>query len=171
MNRLRHVNQFTLFVLVGFAGIAFTVVTAAPEPSFQKFLPSFEQGINRFLNGDAQLWKRNASQTENATIMGAWGAYEKGWNEANKRYDWAVARFKDSGAKVDFEYITSEVSGDLAYTVAIERSKVLLVDQERPSPMTLRVTHIYRRENGEWKMVHRHADPLMDKTAPGAVLK
>jgi ketosteroid isomerase-like protein len=26
------------------------------------------------------------------------------------------------------------------------------------APMSVRVTHIYRRENGEWKIVHRHGD-------------
>jgi ketosteroid isomerase-like protein len=37
--------------------------------------------------------------------------------------------------------------------------------------MPLRVTHIFRKEDGAWKMIHRHADPLIDKTAPATVLK
>jgi ketosteroid isomerase-like protein len=103
--------------------------------------------------------------------MGAWGAYEKGWNEAGPRYDWAAARFVKSGAKVDIEYLASGVSGDLAYTVAIERSDALIAGQGRRAKMPLRVTHLFRREGGEWKLLHRHADPLIDKTAPEAVLQ
>ena len=69
------------------------------------------------------------------------------------------------------EYLSSGVSGDLAYTVAIERSEVRLVGQDKPSTMPLRVTHVFRKEDGAWKLVHRHADPLIDKTAPAAVLQ
>ena len=50
------------------------------------------------------------------------------------------------------EYLSSGVSGDLAYTVAIERSAVRLVGQETAVPMALRATHIFRREEGEWTL-------------------
>jgi ketosteroid isomerase-like protein len=145
--------------------------TAVIDPSLQAFLPQFEEGTNGFINGDPTLWKQNASQRDDAMIMGAWGAYEKGWDEVGPRYDWAAARFTESGAKVQVEYLASTVSGDLAYTVAIERSEVRLVDQDKPVPMALRVTHLFRKEDGAWKLVLRHADPLMGKTAPATVLQ
>jgi ketosteroid isomerase-like protein len=63
------------------------------------------------------------------------------------------------------------VSGDLAYTVTIERSEARVSGAGSVAPMALRVTHVFRKEDGVWKLVHRHADPLMDKTAPSAVLK
>ena len=103
--------------------------------------------------------------------MGAWGGFEKGWTEADQRYDWAAARFEKSGAVPRIEYSASGVSGDLGYTVAIERSAVEVVGQSGTAAMPLRVTHIFRKQDGAWKLIHRHADPLMDKTAPAAVLK
>jgi hypothetical protein len=144
---------------------------AESDPSFKAFLPSFEEGITRFINGDPSLWKQNASQRDDAMIMGAWGAYEKGWKEVDARYDWAAARFKDSGANVAFEYLSCGATENFAYIVAIERSKVLLVDQEKPIAMALRTNHIFRKEGGAWKLVLRHADPLIAKTAPAAVLQ
>lgn len=138
--------------------------------TFSEFLPRFEHGIDRFLNGDATLWKSNVSQEGDGTIMGAWGDYEKGWHELEPRYEWAAARFEESGAHVQFQYLATGVTGDLAYTVAIERSVVRIVGQKRPATMCLRVTHLFRREQGEWKLLHRHADPLLSKTEPGAVL-
>jgi ketosteroid isomerase-like protein len=48
-------------------------------------------------------------------------------------------------------------SGDLAYTVGYEHT-VLSIDGGPVAPLTRRVTHLYRREDGEWKIVHRHAD-------------
>jgi ketosteroid isomerase-like protein len=139
--------------------------------TFGEFLPCFELGIERFLNGDATLWKSNVSQESDATIMGAWGDYEKSWSELEPRYDWAAARFEASGAQVQFQYLSSGVSGELAFTVAIERSTVRLAGQKEPASMALRVTHLFRKEQGEWKLLHRHADPLMSKTAPAAVLR
>lgn len=160
-----------LLSLLAVSGTRSQSTAAVGDSSLQSFLPKFEEGISRFINGDPTLWKQNASRRDDVTIMGAWGAYEKGWKEAGPRYDWAAARFRESGAKVKVEYLSSGVSGDLAYTVAVERSEARLVDQDKPAPMALRVTLIFRKEDGVWKLVHRHADPLIDKTAPAAVLQ
>lgn len=46
-----------------------------------------------------------------------------------------------------------------------------LEGQEKAAPMALRVTHVFRREEGAWKLMLRHADPLVAKTAPDAVLE
>lgn len=48
-------------------------------------------------------------------------------------------------------------SGDLAYTVGFERGPVQ-VDRGTRQDMVIRVTHIYRRVDGDWKIIHRHAD-------------
>jgi ketosteroid isomerase-like protein len=59
---------------------------------------------------------------------------------------------------LDFEVVAAEVSGDLAYLVGYERS-AFSVDGGPVEATSLRVTHIYRREEGAWKLVHRHGDP------------
>jgi ketosteroid isomerase-like protein len=141
------------------------------DASLEAFLPQFETGTSGFINGDPTLWKQQASHGDDVTLMGGWGDYKQGWSAVGPHYDWAAARFRASGAKVQVEYLASKVSGDLAYTVAIERSEPLLAGQDQPAPMALRVTHIYRREDGVWKLVHRHADNLMEKTAVDAVLQ
>jgi ketosteroid isomerase-like protein len=165
------VLPFAILALFIGGGFMQNVIAQDVDSSFQEFLPKFEEGTSGFINGDLTLWLENASRSDDATIMGGWGAYEKRWDEVGPRYDWAAARFLESGAKVEVEYLASYVSGDLAYTVAIERSEALIVGQDKPAPLELRVTHIFRKENGVWKLLHRHADPLMEKTAPAAVLQ
>jgi hypothetical protein len=65
-----------------------------------------------------------------------------------------------------FELVAAGASGDLAYTVGYEHTSFSM-DGGPVAPLTLRVTHLYRREDGEWKIVHRHADaPPSDHTAP-----
>ncbi len=138
--------------------------SAAGDSTLQAFLPQWEEAQSRFLTGDPTLWKQNASQRDDATILGAFGGYEKGWNEVGPRYDWASSQYKNSGAKVNVEYISVVVSGDLGYTVAIERQEdVLFGGQGNPTRRALRVTQVFRKEGGAWKLLHRHADPLMEK--------
>ena len=52
--------------------------------------------------------------------------------------------------------------GDLAYDVFPEHVRARLGDAAEAVPVSLRVTRIFRREDGEWRIVHRHADPITD---------
>jgi ketosteroid isomerase-like protein len=55
----------------------------------------------------------------------------------------------------EFELLAAGASGDLAYTVGFEHKTVI---DGMTVTYTLRVTHVYRREDGVWKTVHRHGD-------------
>ena len=161
----------TLSVLSVLSVLAALPVTAGDDASaFKAFLREFEAGTERFINGDATVWKQHVSQRDDATIMGGFGGYERG-KEVGPRYEWAAAQFRPSGAVLKVEHLTSAVSGDLAYTVTIERSQVLVAGQTAPMPMALRVSHVFRKENGVWKLLHRHADHLVEKAPPAAVLR
>ena len=140
--------------------------TRADDSDFQAFLRRWEEAQSRFLNGDATLWKQNSSQREDATIFGAFGGHEKGWKEVGPRYDWAASQYRPSGAKKLVEYLNVAVGSDLAYTVSIERDEVQVGHQSKSEPRALRVTQVFRKEGGAWKLLHRHADPLMEKKAP-----
>jgi len=141
------------------------------DPELCTFMRQFEHAIEEFINGNNRLWLGLAARRDDATIMGAWGAYERGWDEVGPRYDWAATRFQPSGAKLSVEYLAGSASGGLAYTVAIERSEPHIVGEDRPRPQELRVTHVFCKEDGRWKFIHRQADPLITKTPPASVLR
>jgi ketosteroid isomerase-like protein len=71
-------------------------------------------------------------------------------------FRWLATRFSN-GTDYRFELVAAGASGDLAYTLGYERFSFSM-DGGPVAPITLRVTHVYRREDGEWKIVHRHAD-------------
>ena len=79
------------------------------------------------------------------------------WGKGNlaETFRWVGHQF--TGGMLVPEDIVSFESGDLAYTVGFERGEVS-VDANAPTKMTIGVTHIYRRIDGEWFLVHRHAD-------------
>jgi ketosteroid isomerase-like protein len=58
----------------------------------------------------------------------------------------------------------------LAYIVEIERYRVRAGDAEQVAPSTLRVTTVFRLEDGEWKIAHRHADTITAPMAPESVM-
>jgi len=136
---------------------------------FQARVGEVGAALTPFLDGDAEPVKAYWSRRSPVSILGGWGAYETGWAEVGPRLEWAAARF--AGGRTTQEVLVSEVSGDLGYTVSLERGEARVAGRSDVVPMTLRVTHVYRREDGEWLLVHRHADPLTEKTAPAAVLQ
>jgi ketosteroid isomerase-like protein len=89
----------------------------------------------------------------------------RGWDEGSQTLRWLAARWSGS-TEYGFDLLAADVSGDPAYMIGFEHiaNSVVGVPVE---PYTLRVTHIFRRENGEWKIAHRHADYVpIDQTLP-----
>ena len=64
----------------------------------------------------------------------------------------------------DNEIIAARASNDLAYTVAYEHTTAS-IHGGRPTAYVLHVTTVFHREDGDWKVVHRHADPSGSPTA------
>ncbi len=107
-------------------------------------------------NGDPTQRLEIWSTKDPVTYFGAWGPCKSGTDEVTRLSRWAASRFSNCTA-FSFELVAAGVNGDLGYTVGYEHSS-RSVDGGPVEPSTLRVTHIYRRENGEWKVVHRHGD-------------
>jgi ketosteroid isomerase-like protein len=59
-----------------------------------------------------------------------------------------------------FELQAYDVVGDMAFTAGLERTSASMDGQ--PRSYTLRATQVYRREDGEWKVAHRHADTVTE---------
>ncbi|MBP7001651.1 nuclear transport factor 2 family protein [Amaricoccus sp.] len=141
----------------------------AADPALRAFLAGVTEGARRFMGGDPGPWLANASRADDVLILGAWGGWERGWPAAEARYRWAAARFAGGEAKLDLTPLGVFEGPDLAVTVAVERATVRIAGQADPAPMALRVTHVLRREDGDWRLVLRHAAPLVGRTAPDAV--
>jgi hypothetical protein len=134
--------------------------------SFESFLRRFEDANTAFVNGDASLWMPLVSCSEQTSIFGGFGGHEVGWSRIGPRYAWASAQFSPSGTTVEFEYLEKHVGVETAYTVAIERCTVRHLSRLEAVPHVLRATMVFRKEDDDWKIAHRHADPLNPKASP-----
>jgi ketosteroid isomerase-like protein len=131
---------------------------------FRDFLIRRQEATAAFFNGDPAPWKAQATQTDAITMFGGYGGSEQGWAAVEDRYTWAAAR--NAEGFVRSEIIACYVTPQLAYTVAIERGEVRPSDGEQFVPKALRVTEIFRRDGAGWKLIHRHADPLVTMQRP-----
>ena len=113
-------------------------------------------------NGDPAPRLAMWSERDPVTLLGAADSHRAGRGEVERISRWIASKFAGC-TDYRFELIAAGVSGDLAYTVGFERY-VAGFDGGPPALNVLRVTHVYRREDGEWRIVHRHGDhPPIDQ--------
>lgn len=125
------------------------------EDFLASVLPRLTEADTTLHNGDAGPRKAMWSHDDPVTLFGA-ARSASGWGELRRLFDWLESQF--SNGTYEYEVLAADASGDLGYIVGIEHSSVSVGGAE-PEAYELRVTTICRRENGDWKVVHRHADP------------
>jgi ketosteroid isomerase-like protein len=143
------------------------------EQDFLKFLQRYEEAAGRFGTGDAEPVKAFFARGDDVTLLSGVGGYFRGWENVSSHLDRAASQF--SGTKEhawEYEPIHTGVDGDLAYAVVIEGEKGVDVARGDSSvTRQLRATLIFRRQNGEWKLVHRHADPLASERSAAELFR
>ena len=82
------------------------------------------------------------------------GGRQVGWEAVRASFE-QIAQLASDG-QVELKDQLIHVAGDLAYEVGIEQGRVTLAGQ--PVTLEYRVTNIYQREAGVWKMIHHHTD-------------
>ncbi len=131
---------------------------AATEDFLAATMPRLVDAEIALHNGDAGPRSAMWSRSEPLTLFGAAEVSARGWPEVSPVFEELAAAFSDCTA-YENEIIAAEASGDLAYTVALEHTTVS-VEGGPPQRFLLRVTTVFRREDGQWKVVHRHGDAL-----------
>ncbi|MCR6481988.1 nuclear transport factor 2 family protein [Amycolatopsis sp. OK19-0408] len=140
---------------------------APAEEFLTDMLPRQTAAERAIHGGDAgprtALW----STADPVSLFGAWLPIRTGWADVSEAFRRVAGQFSDS-REYRFEVVAAGASGDLAYTIGFEHNTVSVNGE--PTTYTLRATHVYRREDGEWKIVHRHADRPPDEPGPAETL-
>jgi ketosteroid isomerase-like protein len=123
-----------------------------------------------FIKGNAESYKEIFSHREDMSLANPFGPPVRGWNEAAQTMECAASRYRD-GEIVGFENVAKYVTSELAYIVEVERYQARVGGGEDITPVPLRVTSIFRPEDGPWKIVHRHADPITTPQSAESVIQ
>ena len=121
-------------------------------------IEQYDMALDEFMRGNPEPVKEIFSHREDVTLANPFFPVGHGWEQVAQRLERAASNFSDGEAS--FEIVEKYVTPELAYLVRIERAKAKVGGSEELAPIALRVTSIFRPEEGTWKVVHRHADPI-----------
>ncbi len=114
----------------------------------------FYAALNRMVNGDARPLSDIWSHDSTVTTMHPIGGRQVGWDEV--RGSWEQVAGAASEGKVELKDQLIYAAGDLGYEVGVEHAQFTLGGQKVVGQ--LRVTNVYQREAGVWKIRHHHTD-------------
>ena len=138
---------------------------------FEDMVARYEAAAAHFGRGDPGPVKDFSARGADLTLMSGVGGCFKGWEEVSSHLDWAASHFSGD-TEWDYELLAWGQDGDLGYAVVLEHEHgTVVAGRESSVARNLRATLIFRRRDGEWKLVHRHADPLAEAMDPADVFK
>ncbi len=128
------------------------------------------RALDAFVKGDPEPKKRLFSRRDDVTLANPFGPPARGWNQVEKTLERAASQLRE-GEAIRFERISEYATAELAYILEIERYRGKVGGANELAPNSLRVTTIFRREDGQWRIVHRHADPITSPRPPESIVE
>jgi ketosteroid isomerase-like protein len=136
-----------------------------------QLIEQWQLAAGEFVKGNPEPVKKLWSHKEDVTLANPWGPPVRGFDEVAKTIEHA-ASLRSDGEFVGSEIVAKYVTAELAYVVcAAGGAKAKVGAREDIVPIATRSTMIFRPEEGTWKMVHRHADPITTPQPTEAVIQ
>jgi ketosteroid isomerase-like protein len=129
------------------------------EEDLDQVIERCQLALGAFVKGDPEPMKEMFSHRADVSLANPLGPPAHGWGEVAATMDRAASNLRE-GAIVAFEDVVKYVTPELAYTVWLERQQARVGGRREVTPFVLRVTMIYRPEDGTWRVMHRHADTV-----------
>jgi ketosteroid isomerase-like protein len=129
-------------------------------------IEGYRDSLRQYVHGDPEPTMRFWSSRDDVSLANPVGPAVRGPEAVDEAARRAGSSFQEGGAlrfgavSIRFDEISRVVTPDLAYLLETERTEGTVPGREEPVVITLRTTLVFRREEGTWKVVHRHADPI-----------
>jgi ketosteroid isomerase-like protein len=134
------------------------MVVAAVD-DVDELIEQYYRAQREFLRGNPEPVKNLFSHREDVTLANPYGPPVRGWEKVAKAIEHA-ASLRSDGTFLGWQILAKYATAELGYVVQIERAEARIGAREEITPLAVRATMICRPEEDEWKIVHRHADPI-----------
>ena len=147
------------------------MVVDTVEDDVDELIERYFRAQGEFLRGNPEPVKDLFSHREDVTLANPYGPPVRGWDEVSKSIEHAASLRRD-GTFVEWQIVAKYVTAELAYVLQIERAEAKVGAREEITPLAVRSTMIFRpEEDGNWKIVHRHADPITTEQAAESLIQ
>ena len=127
----------------------------AAEDEVRQASARFYAALNSMAHGDGSPMSAVWAHGGDVTTMHPIGKREVGWEQVQPVWEQVASICSEGQVRLHDQLI--RVGTDLAYEVGVEEGEITMAGER--VAFNERVTNIYLREGGEWKIVHHHSDP------------
>lgn len=131
----------------------------ASQDGFDEAIERYRKALHEYVTGDPQAVIACMSRQEDVSLANPLGPPRVGPTAVDEAIAAGAALLREGSVR-EIEEIARLSTPELAYVLQIERTQARLADGDEQVPFALRVTMIFRPEEGTWKVVHRHADAI-----------
>lgn len=128
-------------------------------PTLQSAIEASHQALAKILTGDPSGYLALFSHADDVTLGNPFGPFGRGRQAVEARLAVAASKYRE-GRNTRVDLIETYVSDTLACVAEVESGEAKVAGGEAFTKVSVRVTSLFRLEAGQWKLVHRHADPL-----------
>ena len=140
------------------------------DANLDQVIEQYHSALGEFMKGNYEPARQLFSEREDVTLGNPFGPFACGWTQVHETMKRAASNYRDGGTR-GFEAVSKHVTADLSCIVEVERLESKVGGRDDVAPVSLRVTTIFRREDGSWRIVHRHADPITTPLPADSVLR
>jgi len=142
----------------------------ATVDDLDEVLEQFQLAVGELVKGNPEPVNKLWTHREDVSLANPFSPPVHGWEQVGATIEHAASQFRD-GEFVGSEIVAKYVTPELAYVVQLERTKAKVGGRGDIAPFDLRATMILRPEDGTWKIVHRHADPITTARSAESVIQ
>ncbi len=133
---------------------------------FSQVLEQYHVAADEFSRGRPEPIKKIFSHRDDVILANPFGPAVRGWRDVSGALDFASSHFRE-GKVTEIRTIGLYETANLVTLFEVERWSSHVGGRVDMSSWELRVTNTFRREDGTWKLVHRHADPIATAHSDG----